>query len=374
MTTYVLPLCVALLGGSISGAQSTSSRGPSAAPARTPSFVDATYLTPKDFLSALTDVSVTIRAPRTTTQYVPVSELEADVADALRDYDIAVRPNSPIRLDVIVAQKDTTYIWNENRNDTQDMHDIVLSLSFQTAGVVRRGTKLYPIVAAPVRVEGVSSVWQGYSLRRALVGDETRQNMQEKFPEMLEDLLSQLADNDGVDPTPWYAAKWTDAQKAAANAEFLALMKGPVPQADHFVGLDVLPSMTTDTTSDVDGCRMVPRYTDEWQSEFRRIGWTKTSTEAPLLLDHSFRCDAIDVLNTPKYTRMWNSINLKEPNFVFMLNGRVVRKMAVISSWNVLATASRGESGRILSAIDEMFNQVQDQVEGLRVSAPIGGR
>ena len=365
VTMRLLPLCLVLVSGSILGAQNSPARA---------SFADATYLKPKDFLAALTDVSVAIHAPQTTTRYVPVSELEADVAAALRVYGIAVRANSPIRLDVTVVQKDTTFIWNDDRSDTQDMHDILLILSFQTTGVVRRGAKLYPIVAAPVQLEGVSSVWQGYSLRRALVGDEVRSNMREKFPDLLEDMLSGLAKNDGVDPTPWYAATWTDAQKAAANAEFLALTRGPVPQAGHFAGLDVLPTVTTETMSDVDGCELRPRYSEAWRSAFRGIGWSRTSAEAPMLLEHAFRCDAIDVLNVPKYTRVWNSVTLKEPNFVFVFNGRVVRKMAVIHSWNVLAAANRNASGQMLDTIEKLFDQVQDQIQELRVraTAPAG--
>src|SRR5258705_8795548 len=103
------------------------------------------------------------------------------------------------------------------------MHDIALILSFTTRGVVRRGTKLYALVASPVQVKGVNSVIQNNQTRRAFFGDETKASMQEVFPRMLKDLLKSIEANDAVDSTPWYAAKWTDAQKAAANAEFVSL-------------------------------------------------------------------------------------------------------------------------------------------------------
>jgi hypothetical protein len=132
--------------------------------------------------------------------------------------------------------------------------------------------------------------------------------------------------------------------------------------------------VTSETAGDVDGCELRQRYSEAWQSAFRGIGWSRTSAEAPLRLEHEFHCDAIDLLNIPKYNRMWNSVTLKEPNFVFVFNGRVVRKLAVIHSWNVLATADRNATGRILDAIENLYDQVQGQIQELRVrsTAPAG--
>jgi len=174
-----------------------------ATPARDGTFADAAYVTRKAFLAALKEVSVAVHAPPATTRWVPASEVQADVAEALQDYGIAVRPTSSVRLDVTVIQHDTTFVWNDDRSDTQDMHDVMLSLSFQTTGVVRRGTKLYAIVAAPAQAEVVGSVTQNNSTRRIFFGDETKADMQEKIPELIRATLEAIANNDVVDPTPW---------------------------------------------------------------------------------------------------------------------------------------------------------------------------
>ena len=224
-----------------------------ASPVREGSFADAAYLTQKGFLAAVKDVAVAIHAPRATTQDVPESELQADVAAALDDYGIAVRPNSSVRLDVTVVQKDTRFIWNDDDSDTQDMHDILVVLSFQTTGVARRGTKLYPIVAAAAQSEMVGTVTQNNSTRRLFFGDETRADMQKQLASLIAGTLKTVSQNDNVDTTPWYAAKWTEAQKAAANGEFATLMKGTTVAADHFAGLDVLPTVTSDTSNDGSG-------------------------------------------------------------------------------------------------------------------------
>ena len=422
-TIYVLALCLILLGGSLQSAQNTSSQGgdqggnqggnnapkgrpftlpdladtpktppkppataPPAAPPATPpatsapgtvapapvtaspvrqgSFADAAYLTQKGFLAAVKDVSVAIHAPRATTQYVPESELQADVVAALSDYGIAVRPNGSVRLDVTVVQRDTRFIWNDDDSDTQDMHDILVVLSFQTTGVARRGTKLYPIVASPAQSEMVGTVTQNNSTRRLFFGDETRADMQKQLASLISGTLKTISENDNVDTTPWYAAKWTEAQKAAANTEFATLMKGTTVAADHFAGLDVLPTVTSNTSNDGSGCRLPARYSEEWRRAFADIGWTKTSAETPLLLEHGLQCTYVDTYNTPKYTRIWNSVDLREPNFVFVLNGRVFRKPGLIQSWNVLMTADGADD--MVDDIDELFDQVSTSVQPLR--------
>ena len=57
-------------------------------------------------------------------------------------------------------------------------------------------------------------------------------------------------------------------------------------------------------------------------------------------------------------------MDLREPNFVFVLNGRVVRKPVVIQSWNVLMAADGTDD--MANGIDELFDQVKGAVEPLR--------
>ena len=238
-------------------------------------FADAAYILPNEFLRELKAVDLTIHEQPSISAYVPESELHSSVVGILAEnWGIAVQPNSPMQLDVNVAERRTPFDFDDGSE--QEVHDIVIRLAFTTRGVVRRGNKLYPIVASPVVAPVISTVFQGTEERRALFGDEMREDLGKKLPRMIRDVLDTLSNNTIGSTAPWYAGNLTDSEKDAAHAEFVSLMRGPVTAAGHFAGINVMPVISS-VASDVEGCEMPSPYLDRWRAAFTKLGWIEES-------------------------------------------------------------------------------------------------
>jgi hypothetical protein len=336
-----------------SPAPGAAGSGPVPAPASTPAaparptitgtFSDAPYLTTAAFMHDLKEVSLKLVADRALQKWLPVDELQEYVVNALGDRGIDVRPAAPIALLVRMRLFESTFSkYAPDEEDEEDPEDdpeaqrteeILVSFDFLTRAAVRRHGAFHVLNVAVARDDTIASVIEGNLIRRAVFGDERLADMREALPRGINDLLKDMERTTGIDPAPWYAEKWTDEQKAAANAAFIVAMRQQTPPGKRFDDVDSEPVYNFSLPAQDDTCKGRPRdWRNAYRLAFHDLGWVKAAAdvESPLRLDHTLWCDLVDTFNTPKYYRIMNIMEIDESNAVFAFDGKIVRKTVTL--------------------------------------------
>ena len=302
----------------------------------------ATYLTRSQFLHELKEVAVTYAFDPWIAKYVSEAEQRAYVTKALARYNIAVRPNAPVSLlvtlDHVPTTIDVTTTFYKAPSETRIYHDhnFIYSMAFFVRAAALRDGKFHLLIASPAGSSGTFSVEENNEVRKLFIGDELRPDIMQSLAQVWPQALEEIASSTTVDTTPWPVNSWTEKQKAAADAAYTTIMNTQSKVETRPIdGLNSVP-MSLELTPNFKDKRCVadPLWRSLWQAEFQRLGWVKTQGES-VALYHAFSCD---VYGGSPYFILVDVIELNESNLVFELNGRLVRKPAIIFSSHRMMT------------------------------------
>ena len=168
----------------------------------------ARYLTQSEFLQSLSRVSLTLHAGGAPlNEYLPAEKVRDMIENVLARRGIAVRPDSPVALEVKIEHMHGT------AGETV-IHDLVMTMNFYLRGAALRNGKFHV-----VPVSAASAWWSNYviepnDLQRELLLATTGNRMRELFAEGLLDILKTIDSNKDVGTTPWPPPAWTVQQKA----------------------------------------------------------------------------------------------------------------------------------------------------------------
>src|SRR5262249_35601799 len=153
------------------------------------------------------EVSLKLTAGAALRKWLPASELQEYVVNALGDHGIQVRPTAPIGLLVRMRLFESTFTKHapdeddddadadENDDpgpDAQRTEEILVSFDFLTRAAVRRHGAFHVMNVAVARDDAIASVAEGNEIRRAVFGDERLADMREQVPKALDDLLKDM--------------------------------------------------------------------------------------------------------------------------------------------------------------------------------------
>jgi hypothetical protein len=317
-------VCFSLLGSSVCSAQAT--------------FSQATYITESQFLGQLKEVSLDLRSDPSLTKFISLAEQQNDIARTLSGYGIAVRSNSPVTL---VARVTHTQDTVESRDrvtgrveDTTVIHGIYISAQFFVKAAAWRNGKLHLMMASPALGWSGSTQAEGSGVRKFLVGDETQQEIKDRFIRIFGESLKAIASRSARDDAPWFVDTWTDKAKAAVDADYLKLMSSDVPfDKNPLKDLSSAPIIALDPEFTHESCKADPAWNVAWARVFERLAWTDKQEPRNLYLAHFFSCVYAYGLTAPRYFALSDRITLFERNLVFQLNGKLFR------TWSEILTA-----------------------------------
>src|SRR5262249_20163133 len=150
-------------------------------------------------------------------EYLSADQARDYILNALANRGIAVRPNSPVALEVTLSheRRSTT-----GTNEPTVFHDYFLTLQFFVRGAVLRSGKFHALPVAPA-----SAWWSGYvlepnELQRLLLYEETGKRLRKQFAQGVVESLNAIGANTSVDTTPFSPSSWTEKEKLQGNADF----------------------------------------------------------------------------------------------------------------------------------------------------------
>ncbi len=312
-------------------------------------FSDAVYITASQFLQEVKEVSLTVVSSPTLAKYIPEAELRSYVVKLLDFYHILVKPNSPVALQVSVDELLSDFTRTDTYRDgfvpggtynTQEgfhAHTLTVSVEFFVRAAAWRNGKFHPVIAAPVNTIYFNDVNEDRALRKQVVGDETRADLQTAITDLLTSSFKDIATGKTIDETPWPVSNWAEKDKAAANAAFAKAMNvSSAPEKRPTEGLDSTPKIKLNPELDEECGKADPSWRDFWRAEFVRQGWVKP--EQGVTLEHFLNCQWIQYLGMDGYYHLVDTIILYEPNVVFELNGKFFRKRSALFSTHRMIT------------------------------------
>ncbi|HET8668054.1 MAG TPA: hypothetical protein VFM10_08745, partial [Terriglobales bacterium] len=252
------------------------------------SFAGAAPITAGQFLQEVKEVSLSIVTAPTLAKYIPDAQLKGYVTDLLNFYHIAVKPTAPVALQVTVDELLSDFTRTDTYRDrfvpgaTYDTnegfhaHTLTVELQFFVRGAAWRNGAVHPVVAAPVSTMYFNDVTEARELRKQLIEDETREIMQTAITGLFTSSFKDVATGKTMDQTPWPVMSMSEKDKAAANAAFVKAMSGAVsPDKRPTDGLDSTPKLELKPALDDECGKADPSWSDFWEAEFVRQGWTK---------------------------------------------------------------------------------------------------
>lgn len=312
------------------------------------SFAEAVPIIAGQFLQEVKEVSLSIVTAPTLAKYIPDAQLKGYITDLLNFYHIAVKPTAPVALQVTVDELLSDFTRTDTYRDrfvpgaTYDTnegfhaHTLTVELQFFVRGAAWRNGAVHPVVAAPVSTMYFNDVTEARELRKQLIGDETREIMQTAITGLLTSSFKDVATGKTMDQTPWPVMSMSEKDKAAANAAFVKAMSGAVsPDKRPTDGLDSTPKLELKPALDDECGKADPSWSDFWEAEFVRQGWTKP--EQGVTLYHYMNCQWVQYLGIGGYYHLVNIIGLYEPNVVFQLNGKFFRKQSELFATHHMA-------------------------------------
>jgi formylglycine-generating enzyme required for sulfatase activity len=142
------------------------------------------------------------------------------------------------------------------------------------------------------------------------------------------------------------ASGWTDRQKAAGNEAYTTFVKSqPQVEKRPIEGLDVMPDLQLSSEIKAEDCKEDPSWKKFWQAECQQFGWVRSEDHPSVTLYHGFAClpASTNQYSFPDYYRLSDEVSLVESNLVFELNGRLVRKPAVIFNHHRIKLATKAD-------------------------------
>jgi hypothetical protein len=309
-------------------------------------FAEAVPITASQFLQEVKEVSLSIIAAPTLAKNIPEAELRRYVVDLLNFYNISVKPNAPVALQVTIDEllsdfRTTTY-WRDNfgklpstYEDTH-IHSFEVTVEFFVRTVVWRNGAFHPVVVSPSSTFYYNYTNDTNDIRKLFVGDEMPRHIRKLITEMLTLSFKEIATNKTVDDTPWPVSGWSDKEKATANAAFAKVMASSGFEKRPTEGLDSMPELKL-APEIRDDCKRDPSWQDFWKAEFQRMGWSKPRTG--LTLYHFYVCEWAPVMGFGNLYHLLDTIRLYESNVVFELNGKFFRKAVILFSTRRMMTA-----------------------------------
>jgi hypothetical protein len=312
-------------------------------------FSEAVYITASQFLQEVKEVSLTVVSSPTLGKYIPDDEIRRYVVDLLNFHHVTVKPNAPVALQVSVdellsdfTRTDTyrdqfvpggTYQTNEGFH----AHTLTVSVEFFVRAAAWRHGAVHPVIASPVSTIYFNDVNEDRALRKQVMGDETRADLQKALTGLLTSAFKDIATGETIDKTAWPVSSLSEKDKAAANAAFAkATNVSFIPEKRPTEGLDSAPKIQLTPELDEECGKADPSWKDFWSAEFVRQGWVKP--EQGLLLEHFLNCQYVQYLGMDGYYHVVDTITLYEPNVVFELNGKVFRKRSALVSTHRMIT------------------------------------
>ncbi len=218
-------------------------------------FAEAVPITASQFLQEVKEVSLSIVTAPTLAKYIFETELKRYVLDFLSFYHIAVKPNTPVVLQVTIDEllsdfRKTTTKYDRLGYPTSKedfhAHTLAVSLELSVRGAAWRNGTVHPVIVAPVSTIYFNDVTEDRELRKQLMGDETRADMQTAITELLTSSFKDVATGKTIDQTPWPVSSWPEKEKTSANAAFVKAMNGSSLEKRSTEGLDSMPKLELD--------------------------------------------------------------------------------------------------------------------------------
>ncbi|MEP6602057.1 MAG: hypothetical protein ABJB49_09655, partial [Nitrospirota bacterium] len=218
-------------------------------------FAEAVPITASEFLQEVKEVSLTIVASPTLAKNIAPAELQSYVVNLLKFYNISVKPNAPVALQVTIDELLSDFTVTNTRydrygktfRDTNEgfhAHTLTVSLEFFVRTAVWRNGVFHPVIVAPVSMISFNDVNEDRELRKQVVGDETRGDMRTAITDLLTTSLKDIATGKTLDDTPWPVKSWSDKEKASANAAFAkAMSASSTAEKRPTEGLDSTPKL-----------------------------------------------------------------------------------------------------------------------------------
>lgn len=312
-------------------------------------FAEAVAISASQFLQEVQAVSLSIVTAPTLAKNIADAELKRYVVDLLSFYHISVKPNAPVALQVTVDELLSDFTRTDTYRDrfvpggTYDTregfhaHTLTVSLEFFVRTAVWRNGAFHPVIVAPVSMIYFNDVTEGRELRKQVIGDETRADMQTAITDLLTSSLKELATGTTIDKTPWPVNTWSEKEKAVVNAAFAKAMSvSATPEKRPTEGLDSTPTLDLKPEMDEECGKPDPSWSDFWNAEFVRQGWVKPAQGVTLY--HYVNCRWVQYLGMGAFYHLVDTIVLYEPNIVFQLNGKFFRKRSEIFSTHRMVT------------------------------------
>jgi hypothetical protein len=221
-------------------------------------------------------------------------------------------------------------------NEGFHAHTLTVSVEFFVRAAAWRYGAVHPVIAAPVSTIYFNDVNEDRALRKHVMGDETRADLQTALTGLLTDSFKDIATGKFVDETPWPVSHMSEKEKVAANAAFAKAMNVASPEKRPTEGLDSTPKIELNHELDEPCGKADPSWREFWRAEFVRQGWVKP--EQGLLLEHFLNCQYVQYLGMDGYYHIVDTITLYEPNVVFELNGKFFRKRSALFSTHRMIT------------------------------------
>jgi len=300
-------------------------------------FSEAVYITASQFLQEVKEVSLTVVSSPTLGKYIPEADLKGYVVRLLDFYHISVKPNAQVALQVTVDELLSDFTRTDTYRDrfvpggtynTQEgfhAHTLTVSLEFFVRAAAWRNGKLHPLIVAPASSVYFNDVNEDRALRKQVMGDETRADLQTAITDLLTSSFKDIATGKTIDETPWPVSKWPEKDKAVVNAAFAKEMNvSSPPEKRPTEGLDSTPKIELNPQLDEECGKADPSWRDFWSAELVRQGWVKP--EQGVTLYHYVNCQYVQYLGMDGYYHLVDLVILSEPNVVFELNGKFFRK------------------------------------------------
>ena len=315
-------------------------------------YSDAAPITSGQFFKELKTVSLTLTADPWFKKYFTENALRAYVVKNLQRFGIRVRSDAPVALVVSMEELPATIhettTWTNGSVTAEDYrtHLCNYSLSFNVRATALRGDKYHRVTAGATTASYVFTIEENNSTRDLIFGDQSKENLTFRLDNLIPQALDEIAARSSEDKSPWAATAWTERQKSAGNEAYLQYTNSqPDVERNPILGLDAIPDLQLSSEIKAGDCKEDPSWKKLWQAEFPQFGWTRSQDPPPITLFHGFACLPAqpNQFAFPSYYRLSDEITLVEPNLVFELNGRLVRKPCVIAQADRIKIATKAD-------------------------------
>ena len=300
-----------------------------------PDVTQARYMTPSQFLHSLKQVSLTLHGGSDILdEYLPVEKARDMILNALANRGIAVRPNSPVALEVTLSHERRSTV---NLDEPVVRHDYFLTLQFFVRGAVWRNGKFHALPVAPASAWWSTYILESNELQRLLLNAETATRLRQQFAQGVVDSLNTIDASTTVDTTPFPPHSWSDREKTQGNADFARVMRTDTPMDSSLIlDLDVEPKLDLTAEFKEPECAGGPTLRELWSHEFKLLKWMRQAAQPPLTVEHEFQCRIQKDRGAVAVFHVIHHVSLKEANAVFELNGELFRKPVTLQSSAVM--------------------------------------